>query len=274
MITTQTRGRAGSEAGRVDRSTPSARAAPGQHRAEAGPVVPRHDRVGESGSLAPHAHRRISHRRCAAAVIADSALANATPSRSAVSPSASALIRNDRSSAVTLPVIPWSASHCGSPQVAGSRSILDTAPQPMVRVSSRPREPGRYFSGLDTTCATITDRTADERHRLAGRDAVRLVTVLLVAAVVVGVHEDQPAGGQHHHGQVPADGVQVERGLAVHQVSEHLFVGQGDVEHVRDQRGVVTRLLDLPDQVGRLFQGHGDIVALRRGPPRTEPVCG
>ena len=40
-------------------------------------------------------------------------------------------------------------------------------------------------------------------------------------------------------------------------------------EHVRDQRRVVARLLDLPDQVGRLLQGHGHIVAPFPEPPVT-----
>ena len=141
--------------------------------------------------------------------------------RSAVSPSASALIRSDRSSAVMLP---------GHPVVglalriaAGRRLEIDrgtTAPQPMVSVSSRPSVPGRYFSGVGHHVRDHHRPDGGQRHRLAGGDPVRLVAVLLVAAVVVGVHEDQPAAGEHDHRQVPADGVDVERRLAVHQVSD------------------------------------------------------
>jgi len=90
--------------------------------------------------------------------------------------------------------------------------------------------------------------------------------------VVVGMYENQPTWRQHNHREVAADGVQVERRLTMNQVSQDLFVGKGDVKNVRDQRRVVARLLDLADQVGRLLQGHGDMVTPRRGSPRTGAV--
>ena len=52
---------------------------------------------------------------------------------------------------------PWSASQLGSPQVAGSRSTRDTAPQPMTSVSSCAGCPGTCFSGSGTTWVRATE---------------------------------------------------------------------------------------------------------------------
>ncbi len=77
----------------------------GQNRTQAGFVIARNHRVVAAGGTG-RGRRPSGHRRNAAAVILESDFANATASRSAISPSASALIRSDRSSAVTLPVMP------------------------------------------------------------------------------------------------------------------------------------------------------------------------
>src|SRR5581483_5002139 len=63
----------------------------------------------------------------------------------------------------TVPVYPWSASQCGSPQLAGSRSTLPTAPQPTVSTTSRGSVPRTCFAGSSTTLVTTTVETRSSR---------------------------------------------------------------------------------------------------------------
>src|SRR5699024_5494498 len=77
----------------------------------------------------------------------DRAVANCTAARSAARPSAASDTRTTTSSGTIAPVKPWSASHSGSGQTAGSSSTRETAPHEIATVISAAELPERYWSG-------------------------------------------------------------------------------------------------------------------------------
>ena len=78
--------------------------------------------------------------------------------------------------------------------------------------------------GLATIRVTTTERTELQPDRL-GRGRRVGLGQQVVAVVLVGVRQDQPARGQHRHRQVPADLVPVEGRLVVHEEGDDLLAG-------------------------------------------------
>ena len=135
---------------------------------------------------------------------------------------------------------------------AGSRSMRLTAPQPMVRTTSRTGAPRRCLAASAATRVTTTESMRSSRT--ASVEAVAYGVVRgLVGGVLVGVADDEPGGREREHGDVAAQLVVVEGRLVVHDVGDHGLVGQGGVERVADQLGVVAAALD----VGAQARGRG-----------------
>ena len=93
-------------------------------------------------------------------MLAESTREKARARPTASSPSAAELTRSEMSSEAIVPSKPWSAVQSGSPHWAGIMSRRLTAPQPSVRVMSRPWVPGVKVSGSATTWVSMTPRTA------------------------------------------------------------------------------------------------------------------
>ncbi len=108
-----------------------------------------------------------------------------------------------------------------------------------------------------------------ERHALRGRGGDLLEAGALVG-VVVGVGDDEPAGRQRQHGDVPADDIVVEGRLLVHQVRHHLLVPERGPHDVGDEGRVVARPLDGTREV--VGQGHGGGRGTVRGGGTHGPI--
>ena len=102
---------------------------------------------------------------------------------------------------------------------------------------------------------TTTDFTAEQADRLGGGRGVRLGQQV-VAGVLVGVGEDQPAGGEHDHGEVAAHLVALERRLVVDVERDHLLPRHRGLDTVGDHLGVVAGAVD------RLAQLEGPVAVV------------
>ncbi len=129
----------------------------------------------------------------------------------------------------------------GSEQPAGSRSIRLTPPQPIVMTASAGGCGPEV--GLAIIRVTTTERHRRQADRLGRGGGVGL-RQQVVAGVLVGVRQDQPARREHDHGQVAAYLVALERRLVVDVERDHLLPRDRRLDTVRDHLGVVAGAVD------------------------------